>query len=111
MTEHSQPGSLCSHQGCARTARVCRECVRAISFQWWGAIARHATDTGERCELCELGLAEVCGEHFLDDVAQHRAQMRELGQRIGEPDPPDTLAVFAQGVTEGRAQAAREDRS
>ena len=111
MTEHSQPGSLCRHQGCPGRARVCRECVRAISFQWWGATARHLTDTAPRCELCELGLAEVCGTHFLDDVAEHRARMRQLGHRIGEPDPPDRLAVFAQGVAEGRAQAAREDRS
>ncbi len=111
MTEHSQPGSLCRHRGCRSRARACRECVRAISFQWWSAIARHPTDTAPRCELCETGLAEVCADHFLDDVAEHRAVMRELGHRIGEPDPPDTLAVFARGVAEGRAQAAREDCS
>ena len=104
-------GSGCSHAGCEGRARVCRECVRAISFQWWGAIARHAADIAPRCELCEIGLAEVCCEHFLDDVAEHRARMRQLGHRIGEPDPPDTLAVFAQGVEEGRAQATREGRS
>jgi hypothetical protein len=104
-------GSRCSRAGCGGRARVCRECVRAISFQWWGAIARHAADIAPRCELCELGLAEVCGEHFIDDVAEHRAGMRELGHRIGEPDPPDTLAVFARGVAGGWAQSAHEDRS
>ncbi|MGA2014972.1 MAG: hypothetical protein ABSH51_31205 [Solirubrobacteraceae bacterium] len=103
--------SRCSHDGCTRTARVCCECVRAISFQWWGAIARHATDVAPRCELCETGLAEVCGEHFLNDAAEHRALMLELGHRIGEPDPPDPVAVFAQGIAEGRAQTTREDRS
>ncbi len=111
MTEHPQPGSLCRHHGCPGRARVCCECVRAISLQWWGAIARRAADTAPHCELCKLGLAEVCGEHGLDDVAEHRARMRQLGHRIGEPYPPDTLAVFAQGVAEGRAQAAREVRS
>lgn len=105
------PGNCCSRDECEHTARACRECVRAIPLQVWGAIARHAADIAARGDLCELGLAEACGEHFLDDVAEHRARMRELGHRIGEPDPPDTLAVFAQGVEEGRAQAAREGRS
>jgi hypothetical protein len=105
------PGNCCSRDECERTARVCRECVRAISWQVWAAIARHAADIAARCDLCEIALAEVCGEHVLDDVAEHRARMRGLGHRIGEPDPPDTLAVFARGVAEGRAQAAREDRS
>ena len=105
------PGNCCSRDECDRRARVCHEFVRAMSFQWWDAIARHPADTAAHCELCELGLAEVCGGHCLDDVAEHRARMRHLGHRIGEPDPPDTLAVFAQGVAEVRAQAAREDRS
>ncbi len=111
MTQHSQPGSQFSDQECGGRARVCRDCVRAISLQWWDAIARHPADIAPRCELCELGLAEVCGEHFLDDVAEHRARMRQLGQRIGERDPPDTLAAFTNGVERGRAQATREDRS
>lgn len=104
------PGSRCTHAGCGGRARVCRECVRAIALQWWGAIARHPADVGPRCELCNLGRAEVCAEHFLEDVAEHRARMRELGQRIGEPDPPDTLAAFAKGIEEGLARAAHKRR-
>ena len=93
--------AMCVHEGCRRRPRICRECVRACSLQWWGAIARHPSQTGQRCELCELGEPAVCGEHFLEDLAEHRSQMRELGHRIGEPEPPDVMAILQQGYDQG----------
>ena len=100
--------AMCVHEGCRRRARICRECVRACSLQWWGAIARHRSETGQRCELCELGEPAVCGEHFLEDLAEHRSQMRELGHRIGEPEPPDVIAILQQGYEQGLKARRRE---
>jgi hypothetical protein len=91
----------CIHPGCDRPPRVCRECVRARSLRWWGAIARH-NGAAPRCELCEFGHAEICGECFVDDVTEHRAQMRRLGNRMGEPEPPDVFEIYARGIDEGR---------
>ena len=101
----------CIHRGCARHPRVCRECVRAVSFKWWGAIARHYTRPDPRCQLCEIGQAEVCAECFINDVLLHRAQMRELGNPIGEPEPPDVVEIFARGVQEGRRRVSEDSLS
>ena len=102
--------ATCVHEGCRRRPWICRECVRACSLQWWGAIARHPSETGQRCELCEVGESAVCGEHFLEDLAEHRALMRELGHRIGEPEPPDVIAILQQGYDQG-FKARRRDLS
>jgi hypothetical protein len=86
----------CCENGCRRTGRICRECVRALAFQWWGAIARH--DLGDsRCELCEhTGGACYCAEHALDAIVEHRALMRSLGHRIGEPPPVELTELLAR---------------
>jgi hypothetical protein len=90
-------------------SRVCRECVRAVSLQWWGAIARHH-GAPPRCELCGVGDAELCGECFLDHVAEHRSEMRRARNRIGEPGPPDVLDTYARGIEEGRRVERAERR-
>ena len=80
------------------SARICRECVRALAFQWWDAIARH--DIGDsRCELCEhTGGAIYCAEHALDAIVEHRALIRSLGHRIGEPPPVDVTDLLDRGL-------------
>jgi len=65
---------------------------------WWGAIARHDIG-GSCCELCEhSGGATYCADHALDAILEHRAYMRELGHRIGEPPPPDVTELLNRGV-------------
>jgi hypothetical protein len=67
-------------------ATVCDECVRAIALKWWGAIARHGTDSDHKCELCEIGHPGYCGDCAVDAVQAHRACLRETGHPIqGEP--------------------------
>jgi hypothetical protein len=89
--------TICYENGCGPPARICRECVRALAFQWWGAIARH--DLGASlCELCEhTGGACYCAEHALDTIVEHRALMRSLGHRIGEPPPVDITDLVSRG--------------
>ena len=92
----SQAG--CCQDGCRAAARICRECVRALAFQWWEAIARHDLDDS-RCELCEhTGGACYCAEHALDAIIEHRDLMRALGHRIGEPPPVDITELLSRGV-------------
>ena len=88
----------CCQDGCRLSARICRECVRALAFQWWDAIARH--DIGDsRCELCgHTGGAIYCAEHALDAIVEHRALIRSLGHRIGEPPPVDVTDLLDRGL-------------
>jgi hypothetical protein len=78
-------------------------------LRWGTSTARHH-GPAPRCQLCELGHAELCGECFLDQVTEHRAHMRRLGNRIGEPDPPDTLEAYTRGVQDGRRLEREENR-
>lgn len=88
----------CCQDGCGASARICRACVRALAFQWWDAIARH--DIGDsRCELCEhTGGAIYCAEHALDAIVEHRALIRSLGHRIGEPRRVDVTDLLDRGL-------------
>jgi hypothetical protein len=89
--------SDCITEACQRAARVCHECVRALAFEWWDAIARHDIG-GSHCELCgHTGGATYCAEHALDAILDHRAHMRELGHRIGEPASVDITGLVNRG--------------
>jgi hypothetical protein len=82
MTADRHQGCL----GCDAPAVVCRECVRAIALQWFGAVARHPdTGAGIACRLCDQGPADYCGHCFVDQVAAYRTVLRQAGTRIGEP--------------------------
>ncbi len=65
-------------------AIVCQECVRAIAFQWFGAVARHP-ESGTDCALCEHGPALYCARCFVEQIAEYRAALRRNGVTIGEP--------------------------
>lgn len=94
MTTHTHDSAgdrhPCSTKTCNRSALVCDECVRALAFEWWGAIARHGEDVNEdkQCFLREIGYAMWCpecallGEH---SVVNRRDQLRKDGHTIGEP--------------------------
>jgi hypothetical protein len=58
--------------------------VRAIAFQWFGAVARHP-ETGTDCAPCEHGPALYCAQCFINQVANYRTTLLNAGTTIGEP--------------------------
>ena len=78
----SQPDRDCA--SCPAAPVVCQECVRAIAFQWFGAVARHP-ESGTDCALCEHGPALYCARCFVEQIAEYRAALRRNGVTIGEP--------------------------
>ena len=64
-----------------------------------GNLGDMTSPAGHSEPVCSAKL--LPSEHFLEDLAEHRALMRELGHLIGEPEPPDVLAILQHGYDQG----------
>ena len=90
-TNQLQLNNECQASDCDQQAVICWECVRALAFMWWGAIARHGEGVSSkaRCLLCEVGRAESCARCAIlgeNGVVEYRKQLRAWGNELGEPD-------------------------